>query len=123
LVAATLAAFLLVIGLTIALGAYTRGAMVVQRSRHRAIALAVAEAELERIRADGYAALPAGGLRPISDERLEGLPAGRGAVAVARTDSPTLKRVDVTVSWETDTEPAPGRVALASLISAHGMDP
>lgn len=123
LVSAMLSGFLLVIGLTVALGAYARGAQVVQRSRDRTVAVAVAESELERIRAEGYHALPNAGIIRVSDERLRGLPAGRGSVTLSETDSPTLKRVEVSVSWESEDQPAPGRVELVSLISAHGMDP
>ena len=123
LVAATLSGFLLAIGLTVALGAYVRGAQVVQRSRDRAVAVAVAESELERLRAEGYEAMPNSGIIRVSDDRLRALPRGRGSMRLSDTDSATLKRVQVSVSWQSEDEPAPGRVELVSLISAHGMDP
>ena len=128
LVAAVLSTFLLGIGLTISLGAYVQGTKAVQRSRQRALAVAVAETELEQLRAEGYRALGTGHVRPVKADRLRGLPCGRGSVTVADAGSPTLKRLAVEVAWYDPTDPSasaatPQRVRVVSLISAYGMDP
>lgn len=69
---------------------------VVRDARLQEEALRIASTELEKIRALPYDELPATG--PFSNKRIEGLPAGTGALSV--TDySESTKSIEVVVSW------------------------
>lgn len=85
-------------------------------SRDQSIALVIAQNEIETLRANGYAALPATG--SFSDTALASLSSGAGTLAVAQYDSKT-KRVDVTVSW-TEADASAHTVTLTTLVTEIG---
>lgn len=65
--------------------------------RHGQVALRIAHTKLDDLRADGYAALPAGGT--FSDPLLNEIPSGEASTTVTTYNAKT-KRVMVGVSWD-----------------------
>ncbi len=89
---------------------------LVSATRFSSIALGLAESELDRLRAGGYAALPASG--PITDSDLALLPQG-SEIATVADYATNLKSVTIIVSW---TEPRGGgrSISLSTLIAKVG---
>lgn len=89
---------------------------LVKTTQFDAVALGLAQGELERLRAGGYDALPASGA--VADANLALLPQGAESVTVTDYDT-KIKRVDVAVSW---VEPRGGAtsISLTTLVAKVG---
>jgi prepilin-type N-terminal cleavage/methylation domain-containing protein len=106
-----------VIGIMIVASAALLHGVPVSRVTHsQSIALAIAESQIETLRAAGYAALPASG--SFTDSALSSLASSTASTTVTVYDSKT-KRVDVGVSW-LETDATRRYVTLTTLIAQVG---
>jgi prepilin-type N-terminal cleavage/methylation domain-containing protein len=106
-----------VIGIMIVASAALLHGVPVSRVTHsQSIALAIAESQIETLRAAGYAALPASG--SFTDSALSSLASSTASTTVTVYDSKT-KRVDVGVSW-LETDATRSYVTLTTLIAQVG---
>ena len=86
-------------------------------SKSQGIALSIAQDEIERVRAGGYAAVPASG--SFSNSLLAALPASVAAIATSDYNA-KIKSVVVTVSWQEPGRSASSTVSLSTLIAKAG---
>jgi len=101
------------------LHALSGAAVEVAEARSRA--LMVAEAQIERLHAGGYAALPAIGEHPMHASELESLPAVMGTVTVSDGPVPDSRLVSVAITWRQRPERQQSRVSLSRIIAGGGM--
>ncbi len=101
------------------LHALSGAAVEVAEARSRA--LMVAEAQIERLHAGGYAALPGVGEHAIQASELESLPSARGTVTVSAGPAPDSRLVSVTITWRQRPERQESRVSLSRIIAEGGM--
>lgn len=107
-----------VIAATVALYAAALHSFAVSRSAaHSAVALSIAERELENARAGGYAALPASG--PFSDPQLSSLASSSASIAVSAFNAKT-KKVVVSILWREPESATSSIVSLSTLITQSG---
>lgn len=108
---------ILVIGaMLIASTALLHGVSASALTRDEAIALSIAQNEIESLRAEGYAALPASG--SFSDTSLASLTSGVGSTTISTYDAKT-KRVDVSVLWQ-EKDASSHTITLTTLITQTG---
>lgn len=101
------------------LHALSGAAVDVAEARSRA--LMVAEAQIERLHAGGYAALPATGEHAVEVSELESLPSATGTVTVSEGPVPGSRLVSVTIAWRQRPERQQSRVSLSRIIARGGM--
>ncbi|OGG68682.1 hypothetical protein A3E65_01670 [Candidatus Kaiserbacteria bacterium RIFCSPHIGHO2_12_FULL_56_13] len=89
-------------------------------AEHRSIALAVAENELDALRAAGYGVLPESG--SWSAPELALLPSGAGTRTVTDYND-TTKQVVVNVTWSEIESTTPYSITLSTLITIVGGIP
>lgn len=90
-----------------------------REARDQSIALKIARAQIEALRAAGYEALPATG--PFANELLSSLASSSASVTVAAYDTKT-KQVEVRVTWAGNGN-ASRSVSLTSLIAQDSKLP
>lgn len=83
--------------------------------RDQDVALKIARAEVEALRAGGYDALPASG--PIANTLLSALASSTATMSISDYN-PGVKRVDITVSWR-GADAIMRSVSLATLIAEN----
>lgn len=83
--------------------------------RDQDLALKIAQDEVELLRTNGYAALPANG--PFANVLLSALPRGTDSVIVTVASAKT-KQVDVTVAWQAS-DGATRQITLTTLITQN----
>lgn len=120
LLSAIFSLLVLVSALTIVLQTYVVGSRSRRLSTQRDAATAALEAQLETLRAGGYARLPATGGLPIPATALRSLPQAAGRVAVAPGPVPNTRAVTAEVSWE---QHGSHREQLSIVMAAKGMNP
>ncbi len=101
------------------LHAISGAAVDVAEARSRA--LMVAEAQIERLHAGGYAALPAVGEHAVQASELESLPSATGTLTVSEGPAQDSRLVSVTVTWRQRPERQESRVSLSRIIAEGGM--
>lgn len=101
------------------LHALSGAALEVAEARSRA--LMVAEAQIERLHAGGYAALPAIGEHPVQPSELESLPSVMGTVTISEGPARDSRLVTVTIAWRQRPERQESRVSLSRIIAGGGM--
>jgi hypothetical protein len=121
LTAALIAAFILSVGLLLALQAYYHSSVAVARTANRARALMVLESQAETMRAAGFAMLPEPGRHPLPSEALRGLPGATGTLQVRPGPVAGMRLVTLELKWPEEHGP-PGRTDLVFAMSAQGMD-
>ena len=101
------------------LHALSGAAVEVAEARSRA--LMVAEAQIERLHAGGYASLPAIGEHTMQVSALESLPSATGTITVSEGPAPDSRLVSVTITWRQRPERQQSRVSLSRIIARGGM--
>lgn len=97
--------------------AVLRSGMLVTSTQNQDTALTIARNEIEKVRAEGYAAVPASG--SFSDTLLTTLPSGSAALTTSVYNAKT-KSVTVSVSWQERNKTASSSVSLSTLITQIG---
>ncbi|MGD8237645.1 MAG: hypothetical protein PVH68_03785 [Armatimonadota bacterium] len=118
LASVTVSLLLIAICLTMLLRAYVHGSRAQRIQARRTTALAVAQEQIETLRAYGYAALPGLGRRSISVPAHEAL---RGSMRIRAGPVAGSREVKVTVHWPRDDRIPQGRVTLSTVMSAQGV--
>ncbi|MDE1919225.1 MAG: prepilin-type N-terminal cleavage/methylation domain-containing protein [Patescibacteria group bacterium] len=98
--------------------ALVRSSVLVRTSKDQGIALAVVRNELETLRANGYAALPASG--SFSDSLLGTLPPATTATLSVSVLNAQTKQVSASVVWREPGAAASSTVSLSTLITQNG---
>ena len=111
---------ILTAAMAIVLETYRAGALGVQVTAERNAATAALEAQLQTLRAGGYAHLPALGRYPITPSSLPRFEHVAGWLAVAPGPAPDTREVTATVTWGRST---PHREQLVMVTAKRGMDP
>jgi Tfp pilus assembly protein PilV len=101
------------------LHALSSAAVAVADARSRA--LMVAEAQIERLHAGGYAALPAVGQHVIEAPASAGLPGASGTLTISEGPARDSRLVTVTITWRQRPERQESRVSLSRIIAGGGM--
>lgn len=120
LISALVAAFILTAGMTIVLQTYIVGARTLRLTEERNAVTLALEAQLETLRAGGYASLPVVGCYPILPSALPTLEDVAGEVVIARGPRPDTRQIAARVAWDHG-----GRRTeqLVMLMAKRGMDP
>ena len=103
--------------LLVLLQATIRSNVLVRSSKSDGIALSIARNKLERVRAGGYATIPASG--PFADDLLSTLPQATTTLTVSTYNAKT-KQVTVQVIWKDAGSAASSTVSLSTLITETG---
>lgn len=120
LVSALVAMFILVAGMTIILQTYGAGAKGGRLTAQRSAATVALEAQLETLKAGGYARLPGVGVYPMPPNALPALENASGRIAVAPGPAANTRQVTASLTWGRD---RPHREELAMVIGKWGMNP
>jgi len=94
-----------------------RSGTLVISTQNQDMALTIARNKIEKLRAEGYAAVPSSG--SFSDDFLAMLPFGSAALVVSAYNAKT-KQVTVNVSWQERNGTASSSVSLSTLITQVG---
>ena len=91
---------------------------LVRTSKNQGTALAIARNEIEKLRADGYSAVPASG--SFYDSLLSALPSAATTTLTVSAYTAKVKQVGVTVVWRDAGASASSTVSLDTLIAQTG---
>lgn len=110
---------ILIIGaILIMVQAVARSSVLVRTSKNQAVALSIVRTELEKVRAGGYAALPASG--PFTDSLLSSLPPASTAALTVSAYNAKTAQVTAAVTWKDPGATASSTVSLGTLITQTG---
>jgi len=118
LASVTVALLLIAICLTMLTQAYVHGSRAQRSQARRTLALAIAQEQIETLRAHGYAAVPGIGRYGVRAPEHRAL---RGTVRIQTGPVAASREVTVTVRWPRDERVPAGNVSLSTVISARGV--
>lgn len=109
---------LFIVGVVLVLYQAAAGTMrLMKTAKSQEIALRVANNEIEKLRAGGYASLPTSG--GFSDPQLSALSNGSGSLTVTAFNSDT-KQVLVSIQWQNPGDSSARSVSLTTLVTKTG---
>lgn len=118
LASVTVSLLLIAICLTMFTQAYVHGSRAQRIQARRTVALAIAQEQIETLRARGYGALPTIGRHTVRTPAHKAL---RGSMRIQAGPVAASREVTVTVHWPRDERMPAGKVSLSTVISARGV--
>ncbi len=110
---------LFIIGVVLIIYSAASNTVILNRStKFQEVALRIASAEMDTLRALPYNSLPSSG--PFSDPLLSSLPSGTATLIVTAYNA-TTKEITATVTWREPGDSATKSVSLTTLITQGGI--
>ena len=119
LLSTAIALALAAMSLAMALQIFGLGTRARIAQAHRAAAIAACQAQIESLRANGYARLPAGKV----DFRSPDDPAVLGQLTVEPGPQPDTRQVTALAFWPNEERAPGGQATLTAVVAARGLSP